>query len=244
MFHVKTDRLSEPVVRALESLCGRYGLDAGQQERLAAMLAYLGSAGRAAPTTVWEPERALPVHLADSLVALEFAEVRTAATLADLGAGAGFPGLPLGAALPGSEVRLVESQQRKCEFIERLRVAAGIDNARVICGRVEDWGEGFEVHDVVLARAVAPLPVVVEYAAPLLRIGGRLVAWRGSRSAEEEQAAAVAASCLGMRPQAVRLVQPYTEVRAHHLHTYLKVAPTPAGFPRRAGIARKRPLGC
>ncbi len=198
----------------------------------------------APPTAVRDPRRAVQAHLADSLVALELEVVRSAGTIADLGAGAGFPGLPLAVALPASEVRLIESQRRKCVFIEGICQAAGIDNARVIRARAEEWSEGIGANDVVVVRALAAPPVVLEYAAPLLRLGGTLIDWRGRRDAEDEAAAATAASQLGLELLAAQRMDPYEGAREHHLHLYLKVAPTPARFPRRTGVARKRPLGC
>ncbi len=109
--------------------------------------------------------------------------------IADLGSGAGFPGLALAVALPAAEVSLVESQRRKCEFLERVCAAAEIENAHVVCSRAEEWREGVSRYDVVTARALAPQPVVLEYAAPLLRMGGTLVDWRGRRDEAAEEAA-------------------------------------------------------
>jgi 16S rRNA (guanine527-N7)-methyltransferase len=197
-----------------------------------------------APTTVRDPERAVDVHLADSLVAVQLAALREATAIADLGAGAGFPGLPLAVALPAVKVTLVESQRRKCEFLERVLTRARIENARVVWTRAEEWSEGLGTLDVVVARALAAQAVVLEYAAPLLRTGGTLVDWRGRRNAEEERSAAAAAAELGLRLLEIRRVEPYAQARDHHLHLYTKAAPTPSRFPRRPGIARKRPLGC
>lgn len=226
---------------ALRGLARRYELDEGQRAQLAAVLALLAQDDQA-PTTVREPERALDVHLADSLVALELERVRGARALVDIGAGAGFPGAPLAVALPDSEIALVDSQARKCAFIERVVEHASLANARVLCARVEEWPEGHGAHDVVLARALAPQPVVLEYAAPLLKLGGALVDWRGVRDPEEEQAAGVAAETLGMEREAIRRVEPFEGVRDHHLHVYVKRGETPERFPRRVGMARKRPL--
>lgn len=224
-----------------ERLGERYGLTDRQLEQLEAVLELLAH-DKLAPTTVREPDRAIDVHLADSLVALELDLVREALQVADMGAGAGFPGVPLAVALPGSRVTLVESQARKCAFIERVKDAAGIENAAVVCARVEEWPEGIAVHDVVFARAVAPQPIVVEYAAPLLRLGGALVDWRGQRDREEEHAASQAAELLGLERDSIRRVEPYEGVRDHSLHVYVKVRETPDRFPRRVGMARKKPL--
>jgi 16S rRNA (guanine527-N7)-methyltransferase len=226
----------------LERLCGRYGLSESQRSRLAAVLWRLSDSGHA-PTAVRAPARAVDVHLADSLAALELDVLGAARSIADVGAGAGFPGLPLAIALPKSEIRLVEAQARKCAFIRDLCTVAQIVNARVVCARAEEWVDGVESNDVVLARALAPQAVVVEYAAPLLREGGVLVDWRGRRDRAEEGAAQRVAQQLGMELLGIRRVEPYVGARDHHLHLYLKVRETPEGFPRRAGIARKRPLG-
>ncbi|MBV9801737.1 MAG: 16S rRNA (guanine(527)-N(7))-methyltransferase RsmG [Solirubrobacterales bacterium] len=182
-------------------------------------------------------------HLADSLVALELEVVRTARSVADLGSGAGVPGLPLAIALPDAEVSLVESAARKCAFLERAVAACGIPNARVVHRRAEAWPEGLEAFDLVTARALAAPDVVVEYAAPLLALGGTLVAWRGRREPEAEAAAARAAAALGLEGAGIVPVMPYREAQSRHLHLMSKVTSTPSGFPRRPGMALKRPLG-
>jgi 16S rRNA (guanine527-N7)-methyltransferase len=228
--------------RRLEELTFRYGLAMRQREQLALLLSIIGRDERA-PTAVRSQEVAVDAHVADSLVALELEVVRSAATIADLGAGAGFPGLALAVALPASELRLVDSQRRKCTFMRDVLAEAGIENARVVCERAEEWGEGVGQHDVVTARALAAQPVVLEYAAPLLRVGGTLVDWRGKRVRRDEEAAAGAAEELGLRLLEVRRVQPFAAAMDRHLHVYAKVREPPARFPRRAGMARKRPIG-
>jgi 16S rRNA (guanine527-N7)-methyltransferase len=133
--------------------------------------------------------------------------------------------------------------------IERLAAAARVDNARPIVARAEQWalpapaGGGGEAYDAVTARAVAPLAVLTEYAAPLLRVGGVLVAWKGARDLEEEAAGREAGAKLAMAVEEVRRVTPFEGARHRHLHVLRKVAATPPGFPRRPGMARKRPLG-
>lgn len=219
------------------------GLTERQLSQLTALLGML-EADEHAPTTVRSAERAANVHVADSLTALDLVPLRSAAHIADLGSGSGFPGLALAVALPDAEVALVESQRRKCDFLERARVHADIENVLVVCSRVEEWSEGLGRNDVVVARALAAQPVVLEYAAPLLRTGGALVDWRGRRDSAQEAQAACVAEQLGMRLLEIRRTEPYAAARDHHLHVFEKVTETPSRFPRRAGVARKRPLGC
>jgi 16S rRNA (guanine527-N7)-methyltransferase len=227
---------------AVGTLAARYGLLEAQQRQLASLLSALEH-DEQAPTAVRDLERSLEVHVADSLAALELPAVRDAATIADLGSGAGFPGLVLAVALPAAEVRLLESQARKCLFIQKMVTQAGIVNAHPVCSRAEDWEEGSGMHDLVLARALAAQPVVLEYAAPLLGLGGSLVDWRGRRTQAEEESSLRATVELGLRRVEIRRVVPFEGARDHHLHVFEKIAETPERFPRRAGMARKRPLG-
>jgi 16S rRNA (guanine527-N7)-methyltransferase len=223
-------------------LAERYALPAGSPAALLALIDLLAR-DEHAPTTVREPRAAVEVHLADSLVALELEEVRRARAIADVGSGAGFPGLPLAIALPEADLALVESNGRRAAFLERAVTATGIADARVVKARVEEWADGLGACDLVVVRALAPLPVVVEYGAPLLALGGTLVAWRGRRDLEAERVAARAASELGLEPLPPRRVAPYPRAENRHLHLMSKVRETPARFPRRPGIALKRPLG-
>jgi 16S rRNA (guanine527-N7)-methyltransferase len=217
-------------------------LTAGQQQQLANVLRTL-EADEHAPTSIRAQDQATDTHIADSLVALEIDAVRAAQRIADLGSGVGFPGLALAVALPAAQVSLVESQRRRCEFLQRLCAGAEIENAQVVCSRVEEWRDGALCCDVVVARALAPQPVVLEYAAPLLLMGGTLVDWRGRREQAAELAADRAAALLGLVRVEIRRVVPFEGATDRHLHVFTKTAQTPPRFPRRAGIARKRPLG-
>jgi 16S rRNA (guanine527-N7)-methyltransferase len=225
---------------------GLSGAAAGQIERILEALA----AEPDPHTTVTEPQAALEVHVADSMSGLEVDDLRAARRIADIGAGAGFPGLVLAVALPQAQVDLVESAGRKTAVVDRLIQAGDVSNARSITTRAEQLGGvpaavggGREAYDAVTARAVGPLALLVEYAAPLLREGGVLVAWKGARDADEEAAGAAAAEQLGMEESEVLPVQPFPSSENRHLHVFRKISPTPPGFPRRPGMARKRPLG-
>jgi 16S rRNA (guanine527-N7)-methyltransferase len=230
------------VDRQLGQLIDRYGLHEGAKPAFGKLLELVAT-DSLAPTTVREAAAAVDEHLADSLVALELPAVSAAREIADLGAGAGFPGLPLALALPGAAVELVESNGRKCEFIERARDACGAANASVVNRRAEDWPEGIARFDLVTARAVAVPAVVAEYAAPLLAPGGTLVIWRGRRDPDAERAAEAAAAILGLEVAALTQVHPFKRAQNRYLYVMSKVRETPARFPRRAGIAQKRPLG-
>lgn len=223
-------------------------LDRHARKQLERVLELL-QAERSSVSSVTEPERAWKVHVADSLTGLRVRELETAAAIADVGSGAGFPGLVLAAALPGARVDLIESVGRKCDFILRAAATAGLDNARALNQRAERWAGdppplgGREAYDVVTARAVGRLSTLAELASPLLRDGGVLVAWKGRRSADEDAELEAAAPRLAMRPEAVLAVGAEAGSRHRHLHVIRKAGPTPAGLPRRAGMAKKRPFG-
>jgi len=144
--------------------------------------------------------------------------------IVDVGSGGGAPGIPLAHALPEREVVLLESERRKCEFLERVAPP----NARVVWGRAEeqdtDWA------GVAVAKALAQPPTAAEWCLPLVRPGGAVVLWVGP-SAEPDRVARVAERIAG---ELVESPEGFLVIR--------KVAPTPDGFPRRAGVAKKRPL--
>jgi 16S rRNA (guanine527-N7)-methyltransferase len=200
---------------------------------------------RASVSSVTEPGRAWRVHVADSLTGLEFEALREAGSIADVGSGAGFPGLVLAVALPAARVDLVESVGRKCDFMRRAIESAGIPNARVLNTRSEELAadKGREAYDVVTARAVGRLSTLAELASPLLADGGVLVAWKGKRDEDEEAELRRAAEALAMRPQEVRHVGPFAGSEHRHLHLMRKTGSTPNGLPRRPGMAKKRPRG-
>jgi 16S rRNA (guanine527-N7)-methyltransferase len=167
------------------------------------------------------------VLLDDSLTAVELVR-RFDGPIVDVGSGGGVPGIPLAHALPDREVVLLEAERRKCEFLERVAPA----NARVVWGRAEeqptDWA------GVAVAKALAKPPTAAEWCLPLVRTGGAAILWVGP-TADTEHVARVA-SQLGGTLDATLASRP------PGLLVLRKLAPTPTGFPRRVGVARKRPL--
>jgi 16S rRNA (guanine527-N7)-methyltransferase len=144
----------------------------------------------------------------------------------DVGSGGGTPGIPLAAVLPEHEVTLVEAERRKASFLERW--VAELPNLRVVWGRAEE--QPVEAWGVAVAKALAQPPTAAEWCLPLVREGGSVVLWVGP-SAEPERVAAAAAQVAG---EIVPSPPGFLVVR--------KTGPTPTGFPRRAGMAKKRPL--
>ena len=165
------------------------------------------------------------VHLDESLAALETVE-RFEGPIVDVGSGCGAPGIPLAHALPEREVTLLEATRRKCDFLERW--TAELPNLRVVCGRAEEqpvdrWG-------VAVAKALAPPPVAAEWCLPLVALGGAAVLYVGP-TAQADRVAQVTEQLGGE-----------LEDSPPGLLVVRKLAPTPPGFPRRPGVARKRPL--
>jgi 16S rRNA (guanine527-N7)-methyltransferase len=218
-------------------------LDTESREKLRAVLELLARE-RASLSSVVD-ERAWRVHVADSLTGLEVPDLRTANRIADVGAGAGFPGLALAVALPDAKVDLIESVGRKCDFMQRAIATASIPNATVLNLRSEDWASsnGRETYDIVTARAVGRLSTLAELASPLLKPNGALIAWKGKRDPDEESQLAQAAESLAMHPEQILDVGDRAGSKHRHLHVIRKAGPTPANLPRRPGIAKKRPKG-
>jgi 16S rRNA (guanine527-N7)-methyltransferase len=171
-------------------------------------------------------EEARRVHLDESLAALETVQ-RFDGTIVDVGSGGGAPGIPLAHALHEREVTLLEATRRKCDFLERW--TADLPNLRVVCGRAEEqpldsWG-------VAVAKALAPPPVAAEWCLPLVAPGGAAVLYVGPTAQADRVAQAADLLAAELEPDS-----------PPGLLVLRKLGPTPPGFPRRPGVARKRPL--
>ncbi len=232
----------------LSALAERFALDSAQVAALEAYVELLSGWKRANVTGLRSRAEIVETLLGDSLAMLDvsFVRERAGAGWLDLGAGAGIPGIPLAVALPSVELTLLEAAARKCDFLEAAADAAGIaGRAHVECARSERYAArppGREAAAVVLARAVAPLPVLVELTAPLLAPGGVLLASKTASAVDEEgPAGEIAAGLCGLAAgPVVRLERSPLEQSV--CVVYEKIAPTPDRFPRREGMAAKRPL--
>lgn len=194
-------------------------------------------------TRVVEPEAVARLHLLDSLAALPLLDASAPRSALDLGSGGGVPGLVLAMARPGLTWTLVDSVGKKVDALRSFVQALALANVTVIAERAEILGRGPArgSSDVVTARACAALPVLAEYALPLVRIGGSVLAWKGPISPDELAAGAAASSLLGggtpeVRPSGVPVLGD------HSFALIPKVAPTPERFPRRPGEPSRRPL--
>jgi 16S rRNA (guanine527-N7)-methyltransferase len=183
-------------------------------------------------------------HFLDSLVLARYWG-EPPASLVDIGAGAGFPGLPLKILRPQLQLVLLDSVGKKTAFLSHVVDRLGLGGVRVITGRAEELGRDpreRERHGLVTARAVADLRVLAEYGLPLLRVGGRLLAPKGAAATEEAQAAEHAVRALGGTISAVERIElPGLEPRT--LVIIEKVAPTDPRYPRGVGLPTRKPLG-
>ena len=183
-------------------------------------------AGTPGLTSLDDPADARRVLLDDALRGVPLVDAETGPVV-DVGSGGGTPGIPLAAALPSRAVTLLEAERRKCAFLERW--TAELPNLHVIWGRAEEQPP--ETFGVAVAKALAHPATAAEWCLPLVREGGAVVLWVGP-SADVERVGRVA-----------RLLAAEVERDDDGLLVLRKVGPTPAGFPRRTGVARKRPLG-
>jgi 16S rRNA (guanine527-N7)-methyltransferase len=201
-------------------------------------------------TTITDPEQVETRHFLDSLSVLQAEEARkilssSGARAIDIGSGGGFPGIPLAIVYPQVAMTLVEATGKKVCFLEHVAQRLGLKGVVAIHGRAEDVAHDAshrERYGLALARAVAELPVVLEYALPFCQIGGCLVAQRGQEGDAEARAALKAISLLGgavLRADPVRVPG---MPEGPTLVVIKKTCPTPSRYPRRAGIPSKRPL--
>jgi 16S rRNA (guanine527-N7)-methyltransferase len=176
-------------------------------------------------TAIRDREEARRALLDDSLRGVELVR-RFDGAVVDVGSGGGAPGIPLAAALPDREVVLLEAQRRKCDFLERA--ARDFPNVRVLWGRAEE--QPVDEYGVAVAKALAPPPVAAEWCLPLVRPGGAAILWVGP-TADVDAVGRVAQQLAAGSPE-----------EHDGLLVLLKLGPIPPGFPRRPGMARKRPL--
>ncbi|MDI6817077.1 MAG: 16S rRNA (guanine(527)-N(7))-methyltransferase RsmG [Actinomycetota bacterium] len=221
-------------------------LDEGQTE---ALLAYLGEIAawnqRFNLTSITDTREMVVKHLLDSIALFSRFELAPGSSLVDIGAGAGLPGIPLKLIRPDLKLTLLESSAKKSAFLAHIIEFFDLENAIVANERAEDFGKSLENRNIfsyAVSRAVADLAVLVEYALPLLRIGGRFFCYKAKGVLGEVEGAKQALSLLGGRiDEVAEVVVPFLNAK-RYLVAMTKVAPSGETYPRRAGVPAKRPI--
>ena len=194
-------------------------------------------------TAITDPVEIEVKHFLDSLTCLKVLE--PAGRLIDVGTGGGFPGLPLKLVCPQLQVTLVESTRKKVEFCQHVIQELGLEGVKAIHGRAEELGQQVEhrdSYDMAVARAVAPMEVLVEYLLPFLKVGGRMVAMKGETGPVEAHQAESAVKLLGGQIKNLVQIELPKVTETRYLVVVEKVSATPVDYPRRPGIPSKRPL--
>jgi 16S rRNA (guanine527-N7)-methyltransferase len=187
-------------------------------------------------TAITDPEGIKTKHFADSLLLLEHLEL-TDETVIDVGAGAGFPGIPLKITCPGIKLTLLEATRKKVGFLEHIIKTLGLTGTAAVWARAEDYAASHrEAFDLAVARAVADLRILAELCLPLVKVGGTFAAWKEVAIEPEIASAQKALGVLGGELSAVE------QHPRRSLLIIKKVRPTPPRYPRRPGVAKKQPL--
>lgn len=196
-------------------------------------------------TAIKDPAAIATKHYLDSLTLIKVIPCFEGRRLIDVGTGAGFPGLALAIAFPSLHVTLLDSTAKKLRFIDRAGQALGLENIRTLHARAEDAGRHPDhrgAYDIVTARAVARMPVLMEYTLPLAKLEGQVVVMQGSSAYEETSSAAKAISKLGGELFAIEEIKLPTLDHPRYLVVIDKIKPTPAPYPRSAGAPARRPI--
>ena len=228
----------------------RWGLDLSS-EQLGLLEAYadlLSAYTQANVIGTRDCDRIILEHIADALSCSVVPQLTAGKHMIDIGSGGGLPGLPLHIALLEPETVLLEATTKKAQFLQLVVEHLGLRGVTVINERVEALGTDprYRDHfDVAAARALAALPVVLEYCAPLVRRGGVIIAMKGNPTSQELEAGSRAASELGLELTEVHHVafDPRMVQKKRQLVVFTKRAATPARYPRRVGLAKQQPLG-
>lgn len=196
-------------------------------------------------TAIIEPSAVMIRHHLDSLSVLKSVKMEKGMRVADVGTGAGFPGIPLHIAVDGLHTTLIESTGKKTDFLKHVVEILDLKRVSTINARAEDAGhlpQQRATYDIVVARAVARLPILLEYLLPLAKIDGLCVAMKGVTAREELESSAAALETLGGVAEDIHEVHLPDVPEPHYLVVVRKVRQTPNTFPRKPGIPAKKPL--
>ena len=191
-------------------------------------------------TAITGPEQVAKLHLLDSLTVLRCADLR-GKSLIDVGCGAGFPGVPLSIACPEAKITLLDSLAKRMNWLQTVLPELGISNARCVTARAEEAVAACrETFDFATSRAVARLNILLELTAPYVKVGGAVLAMKGSAAREELEEAKTAVKKLGLKVEKIQDFE--IDGATHSVIVLRKVSPTPPQFPRRYSKIKQAPL--
>ena len=191
-------------------------------------------------TAITEPEQVAKLHLMDSLTVLCCAELR-GKTLIDVGCGAGFPGVPLAIACPEAKITLLDSLAKRMNWLQTVLPELSVANARCVTGRAEEAVAACrETYDFAASRAVARLNILLELTAPYVKVGGAVLAMKGSAAREELEEAKTAVKKLGLKVEKLHDFE--IDGATHSVIVLRKTSPTPPQYPRRYAKIKQSPL--
>jgi 16S rRNA (guanine527-N7)-methyltransferase len=196
-------------------------------------------------TAITEPHAIQTRHFLDSLSIVKAVKIRPGLRVIDVGTGAGFPGLALRIAFPGIHVTLMEATGKKVTFLDHVIKTTGLDSVTTLHARAEEAGQDPKYrasYDIVLARAVARLPSLLEYLLPLARVGGYCIAMKGKTARQEADDSTKALAVLGGKLKGIVTVNLPDVAEEHHLVIVEKIAHTPSAYPRKPGTPTQKPL--
>jgi len=196
-------------------------------------------------TGITESEAIYDKHFADSLTCILSDKFEENMKIIDVGTGAGFPGMPIKMYMPSLHVTLLDSLNKRINFLKEVATETNLDDIDFIHGRAEDFGQDLdyrEQYDIVVSRAVAELPVLLEFCTPFLKVGGYFIAQKGKKCESELAEASTALKALNLEVESTIKVSTSDETIDHYLIVIRKVAPTDKKYPRRAGKPIKKPL--
>ncbi|MFH1347557.1 MAG: 16S rRNA (guanine(527)-N(7))-methyltransferase RsmG [Candidatus Margulisiibacteriota bacterium] len=193
-------------------------------------------------TAITDPEEIRLKHFEDSLAILQTIQL-TNQSIIDIGAGAGFPGIPLKIKCPNIKLTLLEATKKKVEFLRHIVALLKLQDVKIISGRAEDIArEQRGLFDLAVSRAVAKLNILCEYCLPFVKVGGQFIAYKEEEVEDEVKEANNAIEILGGKLKEIKKVSLPNSNIIRSLVIIEKISPTPHKYPRRTGMAKKRPL--